>query len=43
MHKHQTLHVPEMREKGAEDPAQVFLLTMDETGKLYYIPGEAKA
>ena len=33
----------EIRSRGAADPSRVFLLTVDETGKVYYIPGEAKA
>ena len=33
----------EIQSRGAADPSGVFLLTVDETGKVYYIPREAKA
>ena len=33
----------EIKSRGAADPSGVFLLTVDETGKVYYIPREAKA
>ena len=33
----------EIKRRGAADPSGVFLLTVDETGKVYFIPKEAKA
>lgn len=33
----------ELRARGASSPAEVFLLTVDELGRVYYIPKEGKA